>query len=80
MDVKDSQEPKRRRRNRGRAGQSVVPSGEAQAPKGRKAQSGKEAVAHTNDIQQGERSRVRGFAAGPVGCPLYAGGCRYRHE
>lgn len=56
----------------GRAGQLVVPGGEAQAqaPKRKRAQSGKEAVAHKRRTgQPGERCRVRGVAAGP-GCEL----------
>lgn len=56
----------------GRAGQLVVPGGEAQAqaPKRKRAQSGKEAVAHKRRTgQPGERCRVRGLAAGP-GCEL----------
>lgn len=54
----------------GRAGQLVVPGGEAQAPKRKRAQSGKEAVAHKRRTgQPGERCRARGVAAGP-GCEL----------
>lgn len=56
----------------GRAGQLVVPGGEAQAqaPKRKRAQSGKEAVAHKRQTgQPEERCRVRGVAAGP-GCEL----------